>query len=71
MAGPRLALLVLVPLLLGRTAGAAEADRRCRVYIFTQLDAVQYQYGCFFDWLLNGGTAVVPAPAPLGTPCPR
>jgi hypothetical protein len=32
---------------------------------------VQYQYGCFFDSLLNGGTAVVPAPAPLGTPCPR
>jgi hypothetical protein len=39
-------------------------------YIFTQLDAVQYQYGCFFDSLLDGGTAVVPAPAPLGTPCP-
>jgi hypothetical protein len=40
-------------------------------HIFTQLDAVRYQYGCFFDSLLNGGTAVVPAPAPLGTLCPR
>jgi hypothetical protein len=38
--------------------------------IFTQLDAVKYQYGCFFSTFLANGTAVVPAPAPLGTPCP-
>jgi hypothetical protein len=38
--------------------------------IFTQLDAVKYQYGCFFSTFLTTGTAVVPAPAPLGTPCP-
>ena len=39
--------------------------------IFSQLDAVKYQYGCFFETLLATGTATVPAPAPLGTPCPR
>jgi hypothetical protein len=38
--------------------------------IYTQLDAVKYQYGCFFSTFLETGTAVVPAPAPLGTPCP-
>jgi hypothetical protein len=39
--------------------------------IFSQLDEVKYQYGCFFETLLATGTATVPAPAPLGTPCPR
>ncbi len=38
--------------------------------IFAQLDDVKYQYGCFFATYLSKGTAVVPAPAPLGTPCP-
>jgi hypothetical protein len=38
--------------------------------IYSQLDAVKYQYGCFFDSLLRTGTATVPAPAALGTPCP-
>jgi hypothetical protein len=39
-------------------------------YIAFQLDAVKYQYGCFLSSMLKTGTAVVPAPAPLGTPCP-
>ncbi len=39
--------------------------------IFAQLDAVKYQYGCFFKSFHDTGTAVVPAPAPLGTPCPE
>lgn len=39
--------------------------------IFAQLDAVKYQYGCFFKSFLDTGTAVVPAPAPLGTTCPE
>jgi hypothetical protein len=38
--------------------------------IFTQLDTVKYQYGCFFSTFLTTGTAVVPTPLPLGTPCP-
>jgi hypothetical protein len=38
--------------------------------IYTQLDAVQYQYGCFFRTFLERGKATIPAPAPLGTPCP-
>ncbi len=38
--------------------------------IYGQLDAVKYQYGCFFESYLKSGRAVVPAPAPLGTPCP-
>jgi hypothetical protein len=38
--------------------------------LYTQLDAVKYQYGCFFSTFLASGKAVVPAPAPLGTPCP-
>ena len=38
--------------------------------IYSQLDAVKYQYGCFFSSFLKTGTATVPAPAPLGTPCP-
>jgi hypothetical protein len=38
--------------------------------LYTQLDAVKYQYGCFFASFLRDGFATVPAPAPLGTPCP-
>ena len=38
--------------------------------IYSQLDSVKYQYGCFFSTFLQTGTAVVPAPLPLGTPCP-
>jgi hypothetical protein len=39
-------------------------------YIFAQLDAVKYQYGCFLGTMLATGKATVPAPAALGTPCP-
>jgi hypothetical protein len=39
-------------------------------YIYAQLDAVKYQYGCFLSSVLRTGVGVVPAPAPLGTPCP-
>ncbi|MBK9264046.1 MAG: hypothetical protein IPM54_30120 [Polyangiaceae bacterium] len=39
--------------------------------IYTQLDAVKYQYGCFLSTFLSTGSATVPAPAPLGTPCPN
>jgi hypothetical protein len=39
-------------------------------YIYAQLDAVKYQYGCFFSTVLKKGVGVVPAPAALGTPCP-
>jgi hypothetical protein len=35
-----------------------------------QLDDVKYQYGCFLSSFLATGHATVPAPAPLGTPCP-
>ena len=38
--------------------------------IYSQLDAVKYQYGCFLSTFLQTGMAVVPAPMPLGTPCP-
>jgi hypothetical protein len=39
-------------------------------YIFSQLDDVKYQYGCFLESAWRRGKAVLPAPAPLGTPCP-
>ncbi|MFN7135828.1 MAG: hypothetical protein ACK4N5_27415, partial [Myxococcales bacterium] len=39
--------------------------------IYSQLDAVKYQYGCFLSTFLETGTAVIPAPAPLGTACPK
>ncbi|HRI72504.1 MAG TPA: hypothetical protein PK156_50055, partial [Polyangium sp.] len=39
--------------------------------IYSQLDEVKYQYGCFFSTFLTSGTATVPAPASLGTPCPN
>ncbi len=38
--------------------------------IYSQLDSVKYQYGCFFDSFLRSGHATVPAPVALGTPCP-
>jgi hypothetical protein len=38
--------------------------------IFAQLDAVKYQYGGLFASFIATGTATVPAPQPLGTPCP-
>jgi len=37
--------------------------------IFSQLDDVKYQYGCFFQTFVATETPVVPAPASLGTPC--
>jgi hypothetical protein len=39
--------------------------------IYSQLDEVKYQYGCFFSTFLETGVATVPAPAPLGTSCPK
>jgi hypothetical protein len=39
-------------------------------YVYAQLDQVKYQYGCFLSTMLATGKATVPAPAPLGTPCP-
>src|SRR5262249_14648102 len=50
-----------------QSAGDGAADPH---YIFQQLDAVKYQYGCFFASYLKTGVATIPAPAPLGTPCP-
>jgi hypothetical protein len=38
--------------------------------LYSQRDEVKYQYGCFLESLLKTGTATVPAPAKLGTPCP-
>jgi hypothetical protein len=38
--------------------------------IYSQLDAVKYQYGCFFQSFFKTGTAVVPAPADYSVPCP-
>jgi hypothetical protein len=37
--------------------------------IYRKHDAVIYQYGCFHASFLKTGTAVIPAPAPMGTPC--
>ena len=37
--------------------------------IYRHLDAVMHQYGCFHETFRTTGTAVVPAPAPLDTPC--
>jgi len=39
--------------------------------VFSQRDDVKYQYGCFAETFLKTGKGVVPAPAPLGTPCPN
>jgi hypothetical protein len=38
--------------------------------IVFQLDAVKYQYGCFFETFRDRGAATIPAPAALGTACP-
>jgi hypothetical protein len=38
--------------------------------LYTQLDAVQYQYGCFLETFFAKKVATIPKPAPLGTPCP-
>jgi len=38
--------------------------------IYTQLDAVKYQYGCFLESFLKTGIAIVPAVQPLGSACP-
>jgi hypothetical protein len=38
--------------------------------IYAQLDAVKYQYGCFFESFIRDGKATGPAPQALGTPCP-
>ncbi len=37
--------------------------------IFSQLDEVKYQYGCFLSTLRDTKTATVPAPAAFGTAC--
>ncbi|MFO0588709.1 MAG: hypothetical protein U0441_14260 [Polyangiaceae bacterium] len=37
--------------------------------IYSQLDDVKYQYGCFFSTFLKTGKAQVLAPKPLGSPC--
>lgn len=38
--------------------------------IFTQLDEVKHQYGCFFETWLRDGSAVVPDGDEAGGPCP-
>lgn len=38
--------------------------------IFTQLDEVKHQYGCFFATFLSSGTAVVPEGGAVDDPCP-
>ncbi len=45
--------------------GVADSHR-----IYRQLDQVKYQYGCFHETFFKKGVATIPAPAPLGTPCP-
>jgi len=37
--------------------------------IFTQVEAVKHQYGCFFGTRLITGTSTVVAPGTLGSPC--
>ena len=37
--------------------------------LYTQLDTVKYQYGCFFDTFLKTGTASILKPKPLGSAC--
>lgn len=37
--------------------------------IYSQLDEVKYQYGCFFQSFLQTGTATVSAPADYAVPC--
>lgn len=38
--------------------------------IFSQLDTVKYQYGCFFESAQASGTAVLPSNRRLDRPCP-
>jgi hypothetical protein len=38
--------------------------------IFVQVPEIRYQWGCFLSTAVSTGTAVVPAPAAPGTPCP-
>ena len=38
--------------------------------IYSQLDSVKYQYGCFFQTFLQTGTATVAPPADYSVPCP-
>ena len=38
--------------------------------IYSQLDSVKYQYGCFFQSFFQTGTATVPASADYSVPCP-
>lgn len=48
-----------------RTDGIADGHA-----IYSQLEDVKYQYGCFFSSFLKTGKATVPAPGKLGTGCP-
>lgn len=38
--------------------------------LYSQVDDVKYQYGCFLSTFFASGVATVPAPAPLGSACP-
>ncbi|MCZ2111086.1 MAG: hypothetical protein LC118_16205, partial [Dehalococcoidia bacterium] len=38
--------------------------------LYTQLDAVKYQYGCFLKSFFDKGKATIPAVMPLGSACP-
>jgi hypothetical protein len=38
--------------------------------IYSQRDEVKYQYSCFYASFLATGHATIPAPQPLGMPCP-
>jgi len=37
--------------------------------IYSQLDSVKYQYGCFLETMFKTGKAIVPAPSSYATPC--
>ncbi|MEM9213638.1 MAG: hypothetical protein AAGD25_04755 [Cyanobacteria bacterium P01_F01_bin.150] len=37
--------------------------------IFSQLDDVKYQYGCFMNSVRETGTGIVPKPRPIALPC--
>ena len=39
-------------------------------YIYRQLEAVKFQYACFFASYLRDGVPTVPAPGTVGDPCP-
>jgi hypothetical protein len=38
--------------------------------LYSQVDDVKYQYSCFLESMLKTGNAKIPAPQPLGSPCP-